>query len=324
MSAETATRTSRAMRSSPALADDPALEDTPFSETEDAISKRASRGEQDGVERRARARTTPSSPCREKGEPLTAEEIVGRRARAPRRAALRLQRQLDDAVAAAQSTLARWDARGFHRDARFGDAVLANLRRNLETTKAEVARRVAEELLRHPRRATPARARGGGRARTATTPKTRAEMRCAPNAHSVTLFADRPVSPPPELRVDERGGRAPADDDARDSHEHDSRRSSSAAPRPAEANQSAEDPSSDCFDDTGDASYDAEAERAAWNAELERRRAALEAERAALEASNEATTSSKSADPTRSSPADRRHRRVEGRRPRVSEPGRGK
>ena len=45
MSAETATRTSRAMRSSPALADDPALEDTPFSETEDAMRFRASRAE---------------------------------------------------------------------------------------------------------------------------------------------------------------------------------------------------------------------------------------------------------------------------------------
>ena len=123
-----------------------------------------------------------------------------------------------------------------------------------------------------------------------------------------TLFADRPVSPPPEPESTNEEVARLADDDARDSHEHDSRRSSSAFRAPAEANQSAEDPSSDCFDDTGDASYDVEAERAAWNAELERRRAALEAERAALEASNEATTSSKSADPTRSSPAERSSR----------------
>ena len=123
-----------------------------------------------------------------------------------------------------------------------------------------------------------------------------------------TLFADRPVSPPPEPESTNEEVVRLADDDARDSHEHDSRRSSSAFRAPAEANQSAEDPSSDCFDDTGDASYDVEAERAAWNAELERRRAALEAERAALEASNEATTSSKSADPTRSSPAERSSR----------------
>ena len=117
-----------------------------------------------------------------------------------------------------------------------------------------------------------------------------------------TLFADRPVSPPPEPESTNEEKARLADDDARDSHEHDSRRSSSAFRAPAE------DPSSDCFDDTGDASYDVEAERAAWNAELERRRAALEAERAALEASNEATTSSKSADPTRSSPAERSSR----------------
>ena len=114
-----------------------------------------------------------------------------------------------------------------------------------------------------------------------------------------TLFADRPVSPPPEPESTNEEVVRLADDDARDSHEHDSRRSSSAF---RARRRRAEDPSSDCFDDTGDASYDVEAERAAWNAELERRRAALEAERAALEASNEATTSSKSADPTRSSP----------------------
>lgn len=306
MSAETATRTSRAMRSSPALADDPALEDTPFSETEDAMRFRASRAELRML-LEARAREDDAIVAKaERDEPLTAEEIV-LRARARRDAALRLQRQLDDAVAAAQSTLARWDARGFHRDARFGDAVLANLRRNLETTKAEVARRVAEELpgilaARRQREREEAAERERRRREDEGRDEVRAERPLR------TLFADRPVSPPPEPESTNEEVARLADDDARDSHEHDSRRSSSAFRAPAEANQSAEDPSSDCFDDTGDASYDVEAERAAWNAELERRRAALEAERAALEASNEATTSSKSADPTRSSPAERSSR----------------
>ena len=156
------------MRSSPALADDPALEDTPFSETEDAMRFRASRAELRML-LEARAREDDAIVAKaEKGEPLTAEEIV-LRARARRDAALRLQRQLDDAVAAAQSTLARWDARGFHRDARFGDAVLANLRRNLETTKAEVARRVAEELPGILAARRQREREEGGRARTATT-----------------------------------------------------------------------------------------------------------------------------------------------------------
>ena len=226
MSAETATRTSRAMRSSPALADDPALEDTPFSETEDAMRFRASRAELRML-LEARAREDDAIVAKaEKGEPLTAEEIV-LRARARRDAALRLQRQLDDAVAAAQSTLARWDARGFHRDARFGDAVLAHLRRNLETTKAEVARRVAEELpgilaARRQREREEAAERERRRREDEGRDEVRAERPLR------TLFADRPVSPPPEPESTNEEVVRLADDDARDSHEHDSRRSSSA------------------------------------------------------------------------------------------------
>ena len=247
--------------------------------------------------RRARARTTPSSPKLRRASPLTAEEIVLARARAPRRRAAppaparrcRRRGPVDPcAVGRARVPSRRAVRRRRPRqpptkprnhESRSG----APSRRELPGILAARRQREREEAAERERR----RREDEGRERCAERP-----LR--------TLFADRPVSPPPEPESTNEEVVRLADDDARDSHEHDSRRSSSAFRAPAEANQSAEDPSSDCFDDTGDASYDVEAERAAWNAELERRRAALEAERAALEASNEATTSSKSADPTRS------------------------
>lgn len=325
MSAETATRASRAMRSSPALVDDAALEDTPFSETEDAMRFRASRAEL-RVLREARAREDDAIVAKaERGEPLTAEEIV-LRARARRDAALRLQRQLDDAVAAAKSTLARWDARGFHRDARFGDAVLAHLRRNLQTTKAEVARRVAEELpailaARRQRQRDHADRRAAEAAERERRDDERrdAERRAEGTEGPVP---ERPVpddaarrsSPPPRssaealerVLADEpkrRHGSSPPPPTLPPETNEERRERDRERERERErwrlADDDVRDPdsdaSSDFFDDTGDASADVEAERAAWNAELERRRAALAAERAALEAPTRSSASERSA-----------------------------
>jgi hypothetical protein len=292
--------------------------------------------------REARAREDDAIVAKaERGEPLTAEEIV-LRARARRDAAVRLQRQLDDAVAAAKSTLARWDARGFHRDARFGDAVLAHLRRNLQATKAEVARRVAEELpgilaARRQRerddadrRAAEAAERERRRRRDderrederrdderrddeRRDDERREDERRAEGRAERPVPAEPPVpddaarrSPPPPRSSAEALERVLADYDTHDPNS--GRRAVSVS-----ADALSEDASSDFFDDTGDASADVEAERAAWNAELERRRAALAAERAALEASNdanvqavEATTAVATAKPpTRSSASER-------------------
>ena len=338
MSAETATRASRAVRSSPALVDDAALEDTPFSETEDAMRFRASRAEL-RVLREARAREDDAIVAKaERGEPLTAEEIV-LRARARREAALRLQRQLDDAVAAAKSTLARWDARGFHRDARFGDAVLANLRRNLQATKAEVARRVAEELpgilaARRQRERDDADRRAAEAAERERRRRRDGDERRDDERRDDERRAERPVlddaarrSPPPPRSSAEALERVLADEPPPPTlpPETNEERRERARARLADddfhdpnsgrrAPSVSEDASSDFFDDTGDASADVEAERAAWNAELERRRAALAAERAALEASSDAnvqTTAATTAEattaeaPTRSSASER-------------------
>jgi hypothetical protein len=201
------------------------------------------------------------------------------------------ERTIAAAVAEAEAALERWDQRAFHADARFGDAILHERRASLAALKASTLERLAEaqpEIAARRRERQEAyqrtlRERLGelerGRERAALDDAEsrleteRLERRLAeakkggarspsPGRRSASPSRRRPASPPRE-----RAQRAapPASPSARESG----------------ANLTKSSVSASFLDDTGDGSADVEAERAAWNAELERRRAELESERLA-------------------------------------------
>lgn len=214
------------------------------------------------------------------------------------RAALRALETLD-------ARLARWDARGFVADPRFGDAALESCRARLATAKEDATRTVAaaQPAIAEARRRARERERAALEERLEASKRRQREDRYAFDAdlaaarrtERVELELGREHAREREQRRDLDARR-----DARREHEgsvQTSRKDEAPERWPTSPNadnndaekeliatdpEASADASSSAFlDDTTDVSHEADIEqqRAAWNAELERRRAALEEER---------------------------------------------
>ena len=245
------------------------------------------------------------SRCVAEGRPLS----MGAAALARREAALiaeRLAKEHELALRALEELLNRWDARGYAHDARIGDGALAAIRMKLSQERTrylaavEQDRPRAEEERRRRREAKTkaleadiaASAARRERAR-ADFENEKAELRRAARiageaakerAREARLLRDLEhqrallAGDPPQggggvVKENVRPDEAPEGDAFAKGNER--------AAAEVSGEEEASDRSAD-LDDTEDRSADVDAQRAAWNAELERRRAELEEERAAV------------------------------------------
>ena len=247
-------------------------------------------------------------------------------ARTSRRAALQSLTTLD-------ARLARWDARGFGADPRFGDAALESCRARLATAKEDATRTVAaaQPAIAEARRRARERERAALETRLEASKRRQredryafdAELAAARRTERVERELDREHARERDQRMDLENRRdarrehrahmmnpsvlkeapsaatdhhapfqrSPSPTSRRADRPTLSRSAFSGVLNPGEASASADASSSAFLDDTDEAfvhedEADVEQQRAAWNAELQRRRAALDEERATLESAS--------------------------------------
>ena len=229
--------------------------------------------------------------------------------------------------------LARWDARGFVADPRFGDAALESCRARLATAKEDATRTVAaaQPAIAEARRRARERERAALETRLEASKRRQREDRYAFDAdlaaarrtervereldreharerdqrmdlenrrdarreHRAHMMNPSVLKEAPSAATDHHAPfqRSPSPTSRRVDRPTLSRSAFSGVLNPGEASASADASSSAFLDDTDEAfvhedEADVEQQRAAWNAELQRRRAALDEERATLESAS--------------------------------------